>query len=325
MTFIGPAIAARGVWKRYDGAPVLRDLELSVNEGCVYGLLGRNGAGKTTLLHLLLGFLRPDRGEARVLGRRPAAALEWVGYLPERVRFHPHFTPGEYLRALGAVSGLAGPALDRRCRELVALVGLEPDASRQLGTYSKGMLQRLGVAQALLGDPRLLLIDEPTSGLDPAGQFEMLDLLDEVRARGQTILICTHQIPEVERFCDVVGVLVGGAIAAEARVAALQAIGARLVARSELPADLVAELALLGATVAGRQVRVAGDEARQQAALRLVLDRGVAVAEFGPLAGGVQAFYQEAIAGAAANDEAILSTRGAGSEGWPHQRPEVGQ
>jgi ABC-2 type transport system ATP-binding protein len=320
LSTLAPPIAARDLWKRYDGEPVLRGLSLTVPEGTVYGLLGRNGAGKTTLLHLLLGFLRPDRGDVRVLARRPAGALDGIGYLPERVRFHDHFTPPEYLRALGEMSDLGGAALDARCREVVALVGLEADAGHRIGGFSKGMIQRLGIAQALLAEPQLVLIDEPTSGLDPAGQFEVLDLLDRVRASGQTILMCTHQIPEIERFCDVVGVLVGGAIAGEARVAGLPTSGARLLTRGELPPDVAADLTLFGATVAGREVRVDGDEVQQQAALRLVLDRGLSVAEFGPLAGGVREFYRGVIAAATGSEPggpASLSmpSREAGGEG----------
>lgn len=317
MSIAIPAIEARDVWKRYDRAPVLRGLSVAVAEGTVYGLLGRNGSGKTTLLHILLGLLHPDRGEALVRGRKPADAVESIGYLPERVRFHPHITPLEYLRALGVMTGLRGAALDARCRDLVALVGLESDAGRQIGGFSKGMVQRLGVAQALLADPRLLLIDEPTSGLDPAGQFEMLALLDRVRAQGQTILMCTHQIPEVERFCDVVGVLAGGTIADEARVADLPTRGARLVTRGDLPADVAAELIRLGAEIVDREVRIAGDEAAQQSALRLALDRGLSVVEFGPLTGGVEKFYREVIASAKPDGSAYpyLKGRGVGGEG----------
>jgi ABC-2 type transport system ATP-binding protein len=297
-----PAISALGVSKGYGGEPVLRDLTLRIAAGSCYGLLGRNGAGKSTLLHLLLGLLRPERGEIRVLASPPGRALRRVGYLPERARYHTQFSPREYLRALASASCLPSRHLAGRSNEVLALVGLSADADRRLGTFSKGMLQRFGIAQSLLGDPELLLIDEPTSGLDPAGQFEVLEILDRVRQRGHTILMCTHQIPETERLCDTVGVLSDGRLAAEARVADLATRGARIVVRADgITDEMVRGVQLVAPTAeaTGREIRVRADEAEQQAALHALLDAGVAVAEFRPLVGGVQALYQDALADAA--------------------------
>jgi ABC-2 type transport system ATP-binding protein len=293
------AIAARDVRKSYGGEPVLRDFTLRIGSGVCYGLLGRNGAGKSTLLHLLLGLLRPERGEIRVLGVPPGRALHRVGYLPERVRYHTQFSPREYLRALGGASGLPPRTLSGRADDALALVGLAADADRRLGEFSKGMLQRFGIAQSLLSDPELLLIDEPTSGLDPAGQFEVLDILERVRERGHTILMCTHQIPEAERLCDTVGVLSGGRLAAEARVADLAARGARIVVRAaSIPDDNARRVQRVAPTaeIAGREIRVRADDIQQEAALRALLDAGVAVAEFRPLVGGIEALYQSALA-----------------------------
>ena len=182
------AIAAVDLHKRYASLQVLRGLTLHVPAGEVYGILGPNGAGKSTLVHLLLGFLRPDSGQVRIFGRSPAAARDRLGYLPERVRYHSHFTAREYLQALGAFGDLRGRALADRCRTVLIQVGLAAAADRRIGGFSKGMLQRLGIAQAILHEPELLLIDEPTSGLDPAGQHEMIELVADLGRRGHTIL-----------------------------------------------------------------------------------------------------------------------------------------
>jgi ABC-2 type transport system ATP-binding protein len=202
--------------KSYGAVAVLKGLSVRIRSGEVFGLLGQNGAGKTTLLHTLLGFLKPDKGTIRALGTEDLErARAQVGYLPERLNYHTRYTAREYLRFLGEFSGLGGAALRARVDDELRSVGLEEAADRRLETFSKGMLQRVGIAQALLGDPKLLLIDEPTSGLDPAGQAEMRDLLADLRRRGHSILICSHQIDEVERLCDRVGILHRGRVITE--------------------------------------------------------------------------------------------------------------
>ncbi|NTW02105.1 MAG: ABC transporter ATP-binding protein, partial [Oscillochloris sp.] len=181
--------------KSYGSLQVLRGLSLRVAAGEVYGLLGPNGAGKSTLLHLMLGFLKPSSGNLRILGSRSLDGVHaQIGYIPERQRYHTRYTAREYLRFIGEFSGLRGTELSARVDQELRTVGLEDDANRMLSNFSKGMLQRVGVAQALLCDPALLLIDEPTSGLDPSGQREILDLLAAVRDRGHTVFLCTHYL-----------------------------------------------------------------------------------------------------------------------------------
>lgn len=309
------AIEAVDIRKRFGPVRALDGLTLRVEEGEVYGLLGPNGAGKSTLIHLLLGFLRQDGGQIAVFGASPASALRRIGYLPERVRYHVHFTPREYLRALGALTDLHGRRLADRCETVLQLVELTGAADRRMGTFSKGMLQRLGIAQALIHDPDLLLIDEPTSGLDPAGQREVIDLMVELRGQGRTILMCSHQLPEVERLCDRVGVLSGSRLAAEARVRDLAATGGvRIVPRSgRLPEAIDLELRSLGPLVQadGREVRVGNDEAMQTRVLRMLLDAGVSIGEVASMASGVEEMY-------------IRVTRGAGRGGARSQgRVEV--
>src|SRR6266487_4242875 len=227
-SFVGAmyAIETENLYKSYDGLAVLRGLDLRVPTGQVYGILGPNGAGKSTLIHLLLGFLKPTNGTLCVLGERDLVSIRGrVGYLPERLRYHLRYTGREYLCYLGRFSDLRGRQLTARVDEELRAIGLLDVADRLLSTYSKGMLQRLGIAQALLTDPEILLIDEPTSGLDPAGQREMIDLLAEVRSRNRTIFLTTHYLDEIDVLCDTVGILYGGKLAAELDVQSLRVPG----------------------------------------------------------------------------------------------------
>jgi ABC-2 type transport system ATP-binding protein len=289
------AIEAIDIHKRYGPLVVLQGLTLRVERGEVYGLLGPNGAGKSTLIHLLLGFLRADRGQLAVLGTSPAAARSRLGYLPERLNYYAYCTAREYLHDMGGFSGLRGPALADRCRALLEQVGLAAAADRRIGRFSKGMLQRLGIAQALIHDPELLLIDEPTSGLDPAGQHELIELLSALRRKGHTILLCSHQLAEVEALCDRVGIMHNGRLAAAARITDLAIDGAVTITSraAVLPGALVAELCAIGpaVTIDGREIHIGGDDALQQRVLRALLDAGVAIGELRPFGGGLVELY----------------------------------
>jgi ABC-2 type transport system ATP-binding protein len=183
-----------------------------VPRGCVFGLLGPNGAGKTTLAKLLLGIAFPTAGSAAVLGRPPGdvAARARIGYLPENHRYPPHLTGEQVLHHFGRLSGLRDPERTRRVDELLRRSRLEEQRKSRVRTYSKGMMQRLGMAQALLNDPDLLILDEPTDGVDPIGRREIRDLLLERRARDTTILLNSHLLSEVERICDRVLILKDG-------------------------------------------------------------------------------------------------------------------
>lgn len=290
--------------KSYGDLPVLQGLSLRVGAGEAFGLLGPNGSGKSTLIHLMLGFLRPNRGRISLLG---SANLERtrprVGYIPERQRYHTRYTAREYLRFLGEFSGLSGGALRSRVDAELETVGLAEAADRSLGAFSKGMLQRLGVAQALLLDPDLLLIDEPTSGLDPAGQREVLELLNQVRVRGHTVFLCTHYLHEVELLCDRVGVLAGGRIATEAVVANLRGATASVrIHLSGLPLELRVQLEALGPGVRcdAQNVRISQNSpALQEAVLRALLDAGVMILAMEPLESPLERLYLQAVRGAA--------------------------
>jgi ABC-2 type transport system ATP-binding protein len=209
---VAGAFVAEGLSKRYGSTEALRGVSLEVADGEVVGLLGPNGAGKSTLAKIACGLVRPTGGTATVAGR-PAGSREArraVGYLAELFRFPGWATADELLRLHQRLSGSAGGAGERT--ELLRLVGLSDAAATRVAAMSKGMQQRLGIAQALVGSPRLLLLDEPTSALDPAGRRVVRRLLDEVRSRGVTVLLSSHLLGEVELVCDRVAILLAGEI-----------------------------------------------------------------------------------------------------------------
>jgi ABC-2 type transport system ATP-binding protein len=192
--------------------PALVDLDLEVRRGEVLGYVGPNGSGKTTTLKLLTGLLRPDAGEVRVFGM-PLESPAWrhrVGYLPEHPYLYDYLTPAEYLDYAGRLFGLSAAARREKRRELLALVGLERSADLPMRRFSKGMLQRVGLAQALVNDPELLLLDEPMSGLDPLGRRLVRNLILELRRAGKTVLFSTHILSDAETLCDRVAVLRAG-------------------------------------------------------------------------------------------------------------------
>ncbi len=204
-----------GVTRRYGEIVAVRDIDLALRPGVATALVGHNGAGKTTLIKLLLGLIRPDSGEVRVAGADPAGsqgalARRTLGFLPENVAFHGAMT-GTELMAFYA--GLKRQPSTRNA-ELLDQVGIAHAADRRISTYSKGMRQRLGIAQALIGEPRLLLLDEPTSGLDPASRADVFDLIDRLRDAGATVLVSTHALAEIERHVDRIAIMHRGALVA---------------------------------------------------------------------------------------------------------------
>jgi ABC-2 type transport system ATP-binding protein len=190
----------------------VRGISFAVNRGEIFGFLGPNGAGKTTTMKIMTGLIFPSRGRAEVFGL-PAgspAAKRRLGYLPETPYFYEYLTPEEFLDFAGAISDIPGPERRRRADRLIARVGLEHARGRPLRKFSKGMLQRIGIAQALMGDPELVILDEPMTGLDPIGRKEIRDLILELRHEGKTVFFSTHILPDVESTCDRVAIVVGG-------------------------------------------------------------------------------------------------------------------
>ncbi len=208
---------------RRERITAVRDLSLEVAPGQVYGLLGPNGSGKSTTMKMVLGLVRPTSGEVRVFGL-PTQRVESrvaVGFLPENPYFYKFLTGAETIRFFGRLCGLSGAEGREKTKELLALVGLEHAAERRLGGYSKGMLQRIGLAQALVQNPRLLVLDEPTAGVDPAGSREIKDLILRLKGDGITVLLCSHLLGQVQEICDRVGILHRGELVREGALADL--------------------------------------------------------------------------------------------------------
>jgi len=219
---IGIAIRTDGLTKVYRigirGTHVGIDhLTMEVPEGGIYGLVGPNGAGKTTTLKLLLGLLFPTSGSGEVLGY-PLGSSEYkgrIGYVPDGPYFYDHLNAPELLRFYGTLFGMKGKALDQRIAELLELVGMADRAHFRVHEYSKGMRQRVAVAQALLNEPDLIFLDEPTAGLDPMGAIQMRNIILDLRARGKTVFLCSHLLKDMEPMCDRVAIVSRGQLKLE--------------------------------------------------------------------------------------------------------------
>ena len=217
----GLVIDLKGVEKRY-GRKVhaLRGVDLQVHGGEVFGLLGPNGAGKSTLVKCMLTVVRPTHATGTVLGspigHKPT--LSRVGYLPEHARFPSHLTGRQVVSFYGAMAKMPRETLKKRTDELIELVGATDYADRKVGGYSKGMQQRIGLAQAMVNDPDLVVLDEPTDGVDPVGRRDIREVLKEIRDRGKTVFVNSHLLSELEVICDRVAILVKGKVAQQGRI-----------------------------------------------------------------------------------------------------------
>jgi len=204
----------------------VRDLNLNVGAGEVYGLLGPNGSGKSTTLKIILGLVSPTRGATKIFGRDSSLvkSRESVGFLPENPYFYKFLTGQETLRFFGKLCRLNGSALKNRVEQLLEVVGLTNARHQRLSTYSKGMLQRIGLAQALINEPKLVVLDEPTAGVDPAGSRDIRNIIVDLKQRGVTVLLSSHLLGQVQEICDRVGILSKGALVREGRLDELIAI-----------------------------------------------------------------------------------------------------
>jgi len=223
----------------------LHELDLTVRRGEIFGLLGPNGSGKTTTIRLLLGLLFPTRGIIRVLGFSPkhVKAKERIGYLPEESYLYQYLTAEEALHFYGRLFRLSSRERQRRIDSLLELVGLVGARNRPIREYSKGMARRLGLAQALINDPELLILDEPTAGLDPVGNREFKDLILSLKERGKTVFLSSHLLADVEDACDRIAVLYGGKLCTEGTVSDLLARGdATLIETSKLSEETLREI-----------------------------------------------------------------------------------
>ena len=277
-------VSTQRLTKTFGPRTAVDAVDLTVRRGEVYGFLGPNGAGKTTTLRMLLGLVRPTSGGATVHGLPPGdpVAVARTGSLVEGPGFYPYLSGRENLRVLARYRGLDHREVDR----VLERVDLTERSSDRFKTYSLGMKQRLGVAAALLGEPDLLVLDEPTNGLDPAGMADMRALLVDVAAGGQTVLLSSHLLAEVQEICDRVGIIAGGRLLVESTVAELRgATGIRLVAQ---PIDRALAVAMKVAgddavEVDGPVLRVSGPAAQAPELARALVGAGIDITELTPV------------------------------------------
>jgi ABC-2 type transport system ATP-binding protein len=262
-----PAIDVKDLHKTYrDGlfgrhrVEALRGVTFQVGNGEIFGLLGPNGAGKTTLIKVLLGIVRRSRGSASLLGRPPGdrEGRRRVGYLPENHRIPRHHTGDTALEYYGCLSGLSVAEVKRRRGRLLELVGLADWGRVPVKKYSKGMQQRLGLAQALLHDPEVLVLDEPTDGVDPVGRSEMRALLQQLKTEGKTIFINSHLLQEIELVCERIVILAQGQVLREGRVAEITRISATDITMQLVGTETDIEAALAGRETGGLVLGNAG-------------------------------------------------------------------
>jgi len=272
-----PVIEATALSKVYGPTVAVDDLTLSLERGEVLGFLGANGAGKTTTIKMLLGLVRPTAGQARILGRPPGdpAVMGRVGFLPEHFRFHPWLTAAGFLDLHGRLYRMPAAARRRRVAELLEQVGLADRARSRLTDFSKGMLQRIGLAQALLNRPAVVFLDEPTSGLDPLGRREVRDLIGELRRTGVTVFLNSHLLSEVEAACDHVAIIKRGRVVRVGTLDELTGADTEVEVRAGgLTPEIIAGLSAWGAVVpagaGGLTVTVADRERLPEMARYLV-------------------------------------------------------
>ncbi len=215
-----------GLSKKFGSNHIIKDLNLKISENSICGFIGENGAGKTTTMKMVLGFLKPDSGNIKVCGENvtygETKTNRFIGYLPDVPEYYGYMNPMEYLKLCGQITGMNKNDINKKSEELLELVGLKEHKKRKIGKFSRGMKQRLGIAQALLNEPKLLICDEPTSALDPVGRKEILDILLKVKEK-TTVIFSTHILSDVEKICDEIAILKDGKIALSGKLSKIRA------------------------------------------------------------------------------------------------------
>jgi len=243
------------------------DLSLEVEDNQIFGLLGPNGCGKSTTIKIILGLLEPSRGECRIFGRpsRLVRARTSVGFLPEAPYFYRYLSGRELVRFYARLCGVPSARREERVEAVIDLVGMREAADRRVGTYSKGMLQRIGLAQALVHDPQLVILDEPTAGVDPIGSADIAEIVRELKRQGKTILLSSHLLAQIEGLCDRVAILHRGRLVREGRIA-------DLVAETDAEAYVVEGLAPDRRAALEEAIRAQGGRLKRVEQPRLSLD-----------------------------------------------------
>ncbi|HXG23495.1 MAG TPA: ABC transporter ATP-binding protein [Chthonomonadales bacterium] len=249
-------IETRKLTKRYRARYAVDALDLCVSQGSVFGFLGPNGAGKTTTINMLLGNARPTSGQGWVLGRPigETGVRQRIGFLPEKTLFYPFLTAREFLCAMGLLAGMSRADVEVRIPKALHLVGLGDRIDERIGSYSRGMQQRLGLAQAILHEPELVILDEPTSALDPIGRRDVRDLILHLKERGCTVFLNSHLLSEIEMTCDEVAILKEGRVAAAGRLNDLLAFHQTV----EVEVDALTEAAMSALRVISPKIKMTG-------------------------------------------------------------------
>ncbi|MFQ5789018.1 MAG: ABC transporter ATP-binding protein [Acidobacteriota bacterium] len=300
-----PAVEIRNLTKDYEGGTFVKKkrraldhLTLDIEEGEIFGLIGPNGAGKTTTLKLLMGLIFPSEGGARILGRpmSDVAVKSQLGYLPENPYFYDYLTGRELLDYYGQLFGLSRAERRGRVAELLERVGLLEAGDLQLRKYSKGMVQRLGVAQAVLNNPRVLFLDEPMSGLDPVGRRDMTLLIQELHGSGVTVLFSSHILPDVESLCQRVAILNQGKLVREGRLEEILdlSVHAIEVIVENLPEAAEEELEAVAQQVhrLGHRMKLEfGAEGGVEKALELIRENGARLISVNPVKQTLEEYF----------------------------------
>jgi ABC-2 type transport system ATP-binding protein len=283
-----------GFWRKKPKL-ALRPLRLTIEQGEVFGFLGPNGAGKTTTLKLLMGLVFPTAGTARILGFEmdDPRVKSQIGFLPEQPYFYDHLNARELLNYYAQLSGVPAKGRTARVEQMLARVGLSDSATVQLRKFSKGMLQRVGLAQAILHDPKLVFLDEPMSGLDPMGRREVRDLIQQLRSEGKTVFFSTHILSDAEALCDRVAVIHQGELRGVGAVADLTSQTQGKVEIIFYAQKMPAALANLGADarVSGNMINAILPEEQQDAALELLRRERIKLISLAPVRSSLEEYY----------------------------------
>jgi len=301
-----PALEFQDVTKTYrrwlggQQVAALSQVSFSVAEGEVCAFLGPNGAGKTTSISILMGFLYADWGRIRVLGFEPGdvRAKKRIGFVPENFAFYKHMNADKLLRFHAKLAGVAEDNAARLIPDLIAKVGLSSYGKLKIGRYSRGMVQRLGIAQSLLGDPELLILDEPTSGLDPSGRKEVRDVILSLKTAGKTIFLSSHLLSEVEQLCDQEVIIDRGRVVRAGTMKTLLDTGDQVeIVATTLPEELEAVLREWGATVkrGAQTVSIVASGARKREIVERLWLAGSDVLRLNPVKGSLEDLYMKLV------------------------------